>query len=273
MGSEFEQDTSVNRLEQGRWGGEITPRWNIGKAPNGGYTLALALRALGHDMPHPDALTVTGHYLRRCEPGPVELSTEVIKEGRSTSTGQVSLFQAGQERLRVLGTYSDLRVDGPTHVVGGPPQLPDPEECWKGEGVIPGGVLAEVEKRFEIRVPNGTYGWAEGRPKGTADHAAYIRFADGFDADLLSLSVVCDAFPPAVFDLGAVGWIPTIELTVHLRGHPAPGWLRARVTSRFLTAGIVEEDVELWDSTDRLVALSRQMAGVARVRTAGTESS
>lgn len=265
MGSEFAQDTAVAQIGHGRWRGVITPRWSIGDAPNGGYTMAMAVRALRDEMPHPDPLTITGHYLRRCDPGPVELVTEIVKAGRTTSTGEVRLHQDGQERLRVLASFADLAVGGPSRLVGGPPELPPPDQCTTSDGIIPGGIVAEVEKRFDLRVPPGTYGWVQGAPKGVADHTAWIRFADGSDADLLGLCVVCDAFPPSVFDLGAVGWVPTIELTVHLRGHPAPGWLRARVGSRYLTGGFVEEDCELWDADDRLVALSRQMAYAADV--------
>lgn len=265
MGSVFAQDTTVRQVADGRWQATITPRWNVGDAPNGGYTMAVALRALREDLPHPDPLTASGHYLRRAEPGPAVLTTEVVKTGRTTSTGEVRLHQDGSERLRVLASFADLSTPGPTRIVGGPPQLPPPDACVAGEGVIPGGIHAEVERRFDLRVPPGTYGWATGRPKGVAAHSAWIRFADGSDVDLLGLCVVCDTFPPSVFDLGAVGWIPTIELTVHLRAHPAPGWLRARVGSRYLTGGFVEEDVEVWDADDRLVALSRQMAYAARV--------
>lgn len=265
MGSELARDTSVEQVGHGRWRGTITPRWNVGDAPNGGYTMAMSLRALRSEMPHPDPLTVTGHYLRRCEPGPADLTTEIVKAGRTTSSGEVRLHQGGQERLRILASFADLSVDGPTRLVGGPPGLPPPQRCVTSRGELPGGVVAHVEQMFDLRVPDGTYGWAAGAPKGTADHAAWIRFADGSDVDLLGLCVICDAFPPSVLDLGAVGWVPTIELTVHLRGHPAPGWLRARVGSRYLTGGFVEEDVEVWDSEDRLVALSRQMAHAARV--------
>lgn len=264
MGSEFAMDTAITLVEAGHWKGEISPRWNVGNAPNGGYTMAIGLRALSAAMPHPDPLTVTGHYLRRFDPGPVEVRTEAVKQGRTTSTGQAQLYQNGQERLRLLASYSDLARPGPTRLVGGPPELPAVEDCLSGDGVIPGGVVAEIEKRFDIRIPAGTYGWAEGTPKGVAEHAAWIRFSDGSDVDLAAVCVVVDAFPPAVFDLGAVGWVPTIELTVHLRARPTPGWLRARVRSRYLTGGFVEEDVELWDSADRLVALSRQMAYAAR---------
>ena len=70
-----------------------------------------------------------------------------------------------------------------------------------------------------------------------------------------------DAFPPTVFfaDL-PVAWVPTIELTTHVRARPAPGWLACAFTTRFITGGFLEEDGEVWDSTGRLVAQSRQLA-------------
>ena len=51
-----------------------------------------------------------------------------------------------------------------------------------------------------------------------------------------------------------------IQLTVHLRAHPAPGWLACRATTRFVSNGYHEEDFEVWDSAGTLVAQSRQLA-------------
>jgi acyl-CoA thioesterase len=65
--------------------------------------------------------------------------------------------------------------------------------------------------------------------------------------------------PPPVLELGETG-SATIELTVHLRAHPAPGWLACRVATRFVIGGYHEEDFEIWDSTGALVAQSRQLA-------------
>jgi len=47
---------------------------------------------------------------------------------------------------------------------------------------------------------------------------------------------------------------------VHLRGHPAPGWLACRAAARFVSGGYHEEDFEVWDSAGTLVAQSRQLA-------------
>ena len=69
---------------------------------------------------------------------------------------------------------------------------------------------------------------------------------------------------PVTFDLGMYGWTPTLELTVHVRAVPAPGWLRVVHSTRNVAGGLLEEDAEVWDSADRLVAQSRQLARVPR---------
>jgi hypothetical protein len=76
--------------------------------------------------------------------------------------------------------------------------------------------------------------------------------------------MVCDALPPVTFDLGLFGWAPTIELTVHVRAVPAPGWLQVRHATRNLAGGLFEEDCEVWDEAGRLVAQSRQLARTPR---------
>ena len=91
----------------------------------------------------------------------------------------------------------------------------------------------------------------------------YIRFADGREPDVWSLPFFVDASAPSIFEvLEQRSWVPTIELTVHVRAVPAPGWLRLIMRSRFIQDGFFEEEGELWDSQDRLVAVSRQLAMV-----------
>ena len=91
---------------------------------------------------------------------------------------------------------------------------------------------------------------------------AWFGLADGRDPDPLSLLLAVDALPPTAFELGLSGWVPTVELTVHVRSRPAPGPLRVSITTRNLAGGFLEEDAEVWDSADRLVAQSRQLARV-----------
>jgi hypothetical protein len=82
--------------------------------------------------------------------------------------------------------------------------------------------------------------------------------------DALSLLFFCDCLPPPA--LLAIAprftWVPTIEISVQIRGTPTPGgWLALRHTTRHITGGKLEADCELWDATTgKLVCLSRQFA-------------
>jgi hypothetical protein len=77
--------------------------------------------------------------------------------------------------------------------------------------------------------------------------------------------LAADAFPPTAFngDL-PLGWTPTLELTVHVRRRPAPGWLRCINRTRFVSSGFLEMDGEVWDASGHLVVQSRQLALVPR---------
>lgn len=82
--------------------------------------------------------------------------------------------------------------------------------------------------------------------------------------DSLSLLFFCDCLPPPALlaILPRFTWIPTIEMSVQIRGKPTPdGWLALRHTTRHITGGKLEADCELWDAqTGELVCLSRQFA-------------
>src|SRR6185369_598975 len=71
-------------------------------------------------------------------------------------------------------------------------------------------------------------GWAVGKPSGRGELRGWLRFDDGREPDTLALLTAVDALPPATFDLGVTGWVPTLELSCHVRAAPAPGALAVR---------------------------------------------
>jgi acyl-CoA thioesterase len=79
--------------------------------------------------------------------------------------------------------------------------------------------------------------------------------------DPLALLQAVDALPPTSFELGIPTWAPTVELTVYLRGLPAPAWLACVVRGQLWRDGWFDEDAEVWDASGRLVAQARQLAG------------
>src|SRR5215218_8995040 len=143
----------------------------------------------------------------------------------------------------------------------GPAGLPPVERCVAARPELPGGMRANLLDHLDLRLDPATVGWAAGRPGGRLEMRGWVRFSDGRAADPLALLQVVDALPPTSFDLGLASWAPTVELTVYVRGLPAPGWLACVVTGQLWQGGWFDEDAEVWDSAGNLVAQSRQFAG------------
>ncbi|THA24364.1 thioesterase family protein [Streptomyces sp. RKND-216] len=267
--SEFDRDTAVTPREPGVYDADLSGGWAIGSALNGGYLLATMARALGDTMPHPHPFTVSTHYLTATAAGPATVRAETVRAGRTLSTGAASLFQTGPdgrevERIRVLATYGDLAtLSEDVRTAAKPPEMPPYEHCLGSEHA-PSGSSPVMADRLDMRLDPATVGWAVGAPSGKGEMRAWFCLADGRDPDPLSLLMTVDALPPTAFELGIGGWVPTVELTAHVRALPAPGPLRVALSTRNLAGGFLEEDAEVWDSADRLVAQSRQLARAVR---------
>ncbi|MFF9111589.1 thioesterase family protein [Streptomyces sp. NPDC014805] len=267
--SEFDRDTAVTRRAPGVHDIDLSAGWTIINAVNGGYLLAVLGRALADTLPHPDPFTVSAHYLTASQPGPAVIRTDVVRAGRTLSTGQASLFQYDDEgreveRIRVLASYGDLAaLPDDVRTTAKPPSLPPMEHCFGPEdGPAPVEGSSAITDRLMLKLDPTTLGWALGQPSGKGEMRAWFGLADGRDPDPLSLLLAVDALPPTAFEMGLKGWVPTVELTVHVRARPAAGPLRVAITTRNFAGGFLEEDAEVWDSADRLVAQSRQLARV-----------
>ncbi|MFC4030716.1 thioesterase family protein [Streptomyces polygonati] len=273
--SEFDRDTAAvpRPGEPGTYDIDLSAGWMIISALNGGYLLAVLGRALREALPHHDPLTITAHYLTASQPGPAVVRTETVRSGRTMSTGQASLFQRDEdgqdvERLRVIAGYGDLdALPDDVRTSATPPPMASYANSVSSHdtpGVSPLPGSAAILDRLDLRLDPATAGWAVGAPSGAGRMRGWLGLADGRDHDALSLLLAADSLPATAFDLGLKGWTPTLELTVHVRSRPAPGPLRVSLSTRNLAGGLLEEDGEIWDSADRLVAQSRQLARAPR---------
>jgi hypothetical protein len=265
--SEFDRDTAVTRRAPGVYDIDLSAGWTIISAVNGGYLLAVLGRALADALPHNDPFTISAHYLTASQPGPAVIRTDTVRTGRTLSTGQASLFQYDDEgteveRIRVLASYGDLdALPDDVRTTARPPVFPPMDQCFgPQDGPAPVSGSSAIADRLMLKLDPSTLGWALGAPSGKGEMRSWFGLADGRDADPLSLLLAVDALPPTAFEIGLKGWVPTVELTVHVRARPAPGPLRVSITTRNLAGGFLEEDAEVWDSRDRLVAQSRQLA-------------
>ena len=181
------------------------------------------------------------------------------QDGKDVVRVTAAFARLGEGPGAGAGVDVDAGRDGLVFLDGTPPALPPPAECV---GVPVGSFgLASIAERIEFRSAE-LPGWFLGHPSGRPASEFWMRFADGREADLLSLPLLVDSTAPSVLELGAGS--TTIQLTVHLRAHPAPGWLACRATTRFVSGGYHEEDFEIWDSAGTMVAQSRQLGLILR---------
>ena len=258
--SQFDADTAVTPEGPGRWSARLSSNWNIGENSNGGYALTPVLRAMRTLVAHRDPISVTAHFLRPTRgDAQVEVRAEAVRAGRTVSTLRGSLWQDRTQRLAVMAAFADLGASDhfDSHEIAQTaPLIPPVQECVHRVR-LEQGVDLPILSRVDTRVH------PDHAQAGTSDRAlldGWIRFADAADPSTLSLPFFADAMPPALYPLlGFVGWVPTIELTVHVRRPPAPGWLQTRTECHDLHRGRMIESGSLWDSGGALVACVRQI--------------
>ena len=236
---------------------DISDQWSINNTPNGGYIMALMLKGLRHGFGVDTAACITtANYLDRCIKGPAVLELETMGESTTYLRRQARLIQNGRERIRAWGTL--LRREEPGVAHESAPADPAPlDQCTP----VPFMEGYTLYKGVDLRLDPESSGWMTGRTGSASCMKGWIRFHDERELDLAAITLFCDSFPPCVFTRhGMNAWVPTLEYSVNIRQLPQSPWLKGHFQSRFLSAGLVEEDGELWDEAGNLIAISRQVA-------------
>jgi acyl-coenzyme A thioesterase PaaI-like protein len=278
----------------------VAPGGTAPPAVNGGVMIATILRAVLDCSPLPHPVATSAHFLRVAKLAPAEIHVTWLKKGRTAATARATLIQDGEPVLEIIvttgtvpvsrpapvpmsviaadvsGSARKLSADGaPTGPAGNgeltwtcaPPALPPMRECvnlgpWRGT-VAPDGTAGYAGQTRMLFDP-AVIGWAGHEPNGLPEMRGYFGLREDRDPDALLLALAVDGLPPMVFGLGATGWAPTVELTMYMRMVPAPGPLRVASRPRHVSGGWFDEEAEVWDAADNLVAQSRQIARVGR---------
>ncbi len=258
----FDFDTKVVG-QDGSYQALISPNWNIGKKPNGGYLMAILNRAFQKESGKPHCLSITAHYLRSPDPGPCELDVVVEKAGKTITNVSGRLNSEGKASIIALATCGDLdSMVGQNRQSAKAPEIDPPSLCeeLKWPDTIAGAVGSQMPHRFEMRVPKDS---SFNKREASGNHAklaVWMRFADDRPIDADSVPLFLDSAPPAIMAVIQAGWIPTIDLTIHLRRVPIGNWVLGIFSTNTLINGLLEEDGTLWDEDFNLIATSRQQA-------------
>ena len=277
----FDEATAVTKDGEGRYLAHPDARFAL-TAPgssamppviNGGVMLATVLRAVLDCSPLPHPVATSAHFLRVPRLAPVLIEVTWLKTGKTAATALATLTQDDQALLLTTVTTGTVPVSTPGATgdgltwTGEPPAMPAASECvnlgpWPGT-VAPDGTAGYAGQVSMLLDPAVT-GWRSGSPSGSPEMRGYFSLREERPNDALTLAVAVDGLPPVVFGLGAMGWAPTVELTMHMRMVPAPGPLAVMAKSRQVSGGWFDEEAEVWDSAGNLVAQSRQIARLGR---------
>jgi acyl-CoA thioesterase len=270
----FDRDTAVSRrdppdggapVSRAEFTAEVSPDWRAGRGPHGGYLAAILLRALTETVAEPTRAprSLTIHYARAPDPGPVSIHTVIERAGRSLSTLSARMERDGSLIALALAAFSvrwsaqeiaDLEMP-----VVAPPDDEREAGTLRRLGAPPFTSHLVLQRRIgpppfiPSDLPMEIGGWlglAEPRP-----------------IDALSLAFFSDAlFSPPYTRLTERATTPTVDLTVHfrtslaLRPRSDPGELcLARFSTGVVHEGFFEEDGVIWGADGAVLAQSRQL--------------
>jgi acyl-CoA thioesterase len=270
----FDRDTAVRPIVdrpvagsavQSIYAAEVSPDWRAGRGPHGGYLAAMILRALTETVADPQRAprSLTIHYARAPEPGPVVIRTVVEREGRSLSTLSARMERDGTLIALALAAFS-VPWRSPEISELAPPAVDPPDPVRESALLHPAAPHFTRHLVLQPRLDAPPFTGSD----GPMDFTAWVGLAQPRALDALSLAFFSDALLPAVFmRLTEPSVVPTVDLTVHFRASmprssdPDPGELcLARMSTRVIHEGFFEEDGVIWATDGTVLAQSRQLA-------------
>lgn len=238
---------------------EVHEGWDVYGVPHGGYLAALGGRAVVAAAELPDIFTLTTHYVAKATVGPMTFHVDPVGASRRFRSVQARAVQGDRTVLAVLASLGDrTRLAGPSWTSTAP-WVPVPDELGPPAGDTRLDFAAPaVAERVGLRLDHATSGFLRGE---VGDRATLRAVTTTETVDQYTALIACDVTPPALWNaVPPAGWVPTVELTAHVRARPAPGPLSVEVTSSHLQDGFLDEDALVRDADGTLVVQSRQLA-------------
>jgi acyl-CoA thioesterase len=270
MPGAFDRDTAVHRrggsATEGVFTAEVSPAWRAGRGPHGGYLAAMLLRALTETVADParSPRSLTIHYPRAPQAGPVSIHTVLERAGRSLSTLSARMEQHGNLIALVLAAFSVPWTAAEVSDL----EMPDvaPPETTREPGTMLKFGAPPFTRHLVLQPRLGALPFTGTQQE--MEIGGWLGLAEPRPIDALSLAFFSDAlFSPPFIRLSKPATSPTVDLTVHFRtampraAEPDPDELcLARFRSGLVHEGFFEEDGVIWAGDGTVLAQSRQLA-------------
>lgn len=258
----FDRETQLITLGEGRFDATIHPGWGTRRSPNGGYLMAILLRAMQQTVADParSPRSLTTHFLRAAEHGPATVNVSVERVGGKITTVTGRIVQNDKPIVIGIGAFGTQFTNDAFQDAIMPTVLP-PADCPQ----MPQSV--EIDQRFELRRALGPAPFSGGNE---ARIGGWSRLEEPRVADALMIALLTDAWWPSLFtrldDKKTAGGAPTVDLTVHFRAPlPHPGtrdddYYLVSLRTISMRDGYMDESGEVWAPDGTLLAISRQHA-------------
>jgi acyl-CoA thioesterase len=271
--ADFRTDTSVEPLGGGRYRCALSGRWNAAVHPFGGVVAAIALRAAECELGDASQTlrTATALFVSPVTVGPLELSAQRLRVGRTGSQLLVQVRNAGQADggLALLAAFGRER-ESFAFTDAESPEAPPPERCPPPSDPPPGfrHFRASFFEQLETRTVRLNAPWETGWEAGRAEAVRWMRYrvaprlADGA-LDPLALVALSDTMPPSIGQrLGPerpAFYAPSIDHTVHPFATTREEWLLVRSRCRRAGEGYASAECEIWSRDGRLLLYATQL--------------
>ena len=267
----FQEAIQLENLEDNKFIVNPDTNYFVGNTPHGGYLMAVMHKALTSILPHSTAISSSVQYLDRIDAKTFELEVETFKTSRGSSSGIVKLKQDDKICTTFTGTCSDFEFMKGYDDLQKP--LPNTfNESDKKDYIkmnydkISKGFTPAFIQQLECLIHPDLAWWnRDSNDKNNEARCSAFLELEGGIPDQFCLSFFSDILPPVVCNkYGPLGWIPTITLTTHIRRIPSTSVLYADFKASDINKGYFEQDCNIWDLNENLVASSRQLTRILK---------
>ena len=268
---QFQNALLLEPIAENKYIANLDSRYFVGKTPHGGYLNALMHKALILSVPHSVAISSSIQYLNRIENKDVLLEVEIFKTSKGSSSGLVKLSQDNKICTVFNAICSDFEhMKGFNGLLTNLPDLykNTPMKDYKNlnyDAISPGFTPSFIHQLTCTVHPNHAW-WDRDIDEDHAEArcSAYMQM-DGGVPDQFVLAFYVDVAPPVVSNkYGPLGWIPTYSLTTHIRQLPTTEILFVDFVAKDINKGYFEQDCNIWDLNENLVASSRQLTRILK---------
>jgi len=257
---QFETDTKVHKIEDGRYSSKVHNGWaNPLGTTFGGYVLSIGMSAMDEEFKDKSPSVASIRFIKAAEVGDVEILVSDVSHGKTLSSANAKITQRGKTLALIRATYSapspyDVQISRYAESFLEPTPPSDSVDALPND---------PEKSKFLIKLNKKTANWFIGQtPSDINMQSCWARFSDGGEPDFKSLSFFGDVVPLACFDLKLpqpITFATTYELMVFFRKKPSKGWIRGQSTIKYLSQGTCDMDTEIFDEEGYLVCQAKQM--------------